>query len=118
MTARARLRMLTAAAIGGVVMLLRIFPPGESGWYPICPFHALTGLLCPLCGMTRALAALATGQWMAALRLNFLVAIGAPVLAMRLVWASANGAPAIPARAASYLLVIAIVFTILRNSVP
>ncbi len=49
----------------------------------LCPFRRLTGLPCPGCGMTRALNALAHGQWVRALSLHPLspiVAIG--ILAM------------------------------------
>jgi hypothetical protein len=37
---------------------------------PPCPFHAITGLQCPGCGMGRALIALADMDLRAALRLN------------------------------------------------
>jgi hypothetical protein len=37
-----------------------------------CGFHWLTGRPCPLCGLTRALFALAQGQWTAALHFNAL----------------------------------------------
>jgi hypothetical protein len=36
----------------------------------VCPFHALTGLPCPTCGVTRALAALVAGNLGASLRLH------------------------------------------------
>jgi hypothetical protein len=47
-----------------------------SGWLwsglptPLCPLHALTGLPCPTCGMTRAANALLRGDLVAALRWN------------------------------------------------
>ena len=43
-----------------------------------CPFKLLTGLPCPLCGLTRACFALLHGDWVSALRLNPL----APVAVM------------------------------------
>ena len=42
-----------------------------------CPFHALTGLPCPTCGTTRALAALSGGRLAAALTWNPLAAVAA-----------------------------------------
>ncbi len=43
----------------------------------LCPFRRLTGWPCPGCGMTRALNALAHGQWEAALSLHPLSPIAA-----------------------------------------
>jgi len=40
--------------------------------FRLCPFHWITGLDCPLCGLTRALFALAKGHWHDALVLNAL----------------------------------------------
>jgi len=40
--------------------------------FQLCGFHWLTGRPCPLCGLTRALFALAKGQWAAALHFNTL----------------------------------------------
>ena len=43
------------------------YPPEGGPRLMICPFRFLTGLVCPLCGMTRAMAALGHGQWEKAL---------------------------------------------------
>ena len=43
-----------------------------------CPFHALTGLYCPGCGITRCLSALLQGNWQAALRSNAAIVALAP----------------------------------------
>ncbi|MEZ5403947.1 MAG: DUF2752 domain-containing protein [Bryobacteraceae bacterium] len=45
-----------------------------------CPFHALSGLPCPLCGITRAFVALSSGQWWEALTLHPFVFLVLPVL--------------------------------------
>ncbi|HVN03122.1 MAG TPA: DUF2752 domain-containing protein [Bryobacteraceae bacterium] len=42
----------------------------------LCGFHWLTGLPCPLCGLTRGLFALAKGHWREALRFNALSPLG------------------------------------------
>jgi uncharacterized membrane protein len=39
---------------------------------PFCPFRTLTGLPCPLCGMTRALSHLWRGEWDEAVALHAL----------------------------------------------
>jgi hypothetical protein len=36
----------------------------------VCPFHTVTGLPCPGCGLSRALLSLASGHWAAALRFH------------------------------------------------
>ncbi len=61
----------------GVLMLaatmLLLFPPDRYGFYPRCPFFEATGLLCPGCGGTRALAALLRGDFAGAWKLNPLI---------------------------------------------
>lgn len=42
----------------------------------LCGFHWLTGRPCPLCGLTRALFALAKGHWRAAVHFNALSPLG------------------------------------------
>lgn len=46
-----------------------------------CPLHAETGLLCPLCGGTRALEALARGRIGSAVGYNALVVCSLPLVA-------------------------------------
>jgi hypothetical protein len=55
---------------------LAVFDPETNWWFPSCPFHALTGWLCPLCGSLRAVHALLTGAPAAALALNPLTTLG------------------------------------------
>ena len=44
-----------------------------------CPFHMLTGLYCPGCGVTRCISALLQGNWQAALRSNAAIVVLAPL---------------------------------------
>lgn len=77
--ARAILGVLFVAS---ALALLFVLPP-ESGFYPACPIHALTGTLCPGCGGTRALHALLHGRIYAALAFNPIVTLAAaPALAL------------------------------------
>ncbi|HBY61517.1 MAG TPA: hypothetical protein DEH78_16975 [Solibacterales bacterium] len=54
----------------------------------VCGFHWLTGRICPLCGMTRALAALSRGEWTRALEFHALsplvLAVAVAVFGLRL----------------------------------
>lgn len=51
-------------AVGAVWPLLPVHPPST------CPLLTLTGIPCPLCGMTRAVVAAEHGHWLASLRFN------------------------------------------------
>jgi hypothetical protein len=65
-------------ALAASVALLAAFDPAATWWFPSCPFHALTGWLCPLCGSLRAVHALLHGAPAAALALNPLTTVGLP----------------------------------------
>ena len=73
----AMLIWLTIAAAG---VYLYIFEPGKSGYFPFCPFRALTGLNCPGCGTTRSLHQLLHGNLTSAFKLNPLLIIALPFL--------------------------------------
>lgn len=84
-----------------------------------CPIHAITGLYCPGCGMTRAVIALAELDPATALRQNVLVLVvlplllGAAITPTRLnAWLDAHRTPVIIVAAA-----LTTAFTIARNSV-
>lgn len=72
------------AGLLGVVGILVNHTPGESPWLPSCPFHALTGLFCPGCGITRALHALLHGEFVKAFSMNALGIVCLPFMA--LIW--------------------------------
>jgi hypothetical protein len=55
--------------------------PEQPGHYPVCPFHALTGLWCPGCGSLRAMHALAHGDLTTAAHRNVLLVTALPLLA-------------------------------------
>jgi Protein of unknown function (DUF2752) len=77
-------RRLTAALIwltlaAGVIYVF-IFEPGKSGFFPVCPFRALTGFTCPGCGTTRGLHKLFHGDVIGAFQLNPLMLVLLPIL--------------------------------------
>jgi hypothetical protein len=51
------------------------FNPTATRFFPACPFHALTGLNCPGCGLTRGFHALFQGDVMTALHFNALLPV-------------------------------------------
>ncbi|MBN9620398.1 MAG: DUF2752 domain-containing protein [Actinobacteria bacterium] len=96
-----------------------VFDP-ERTHVPLCPFHAVTGLSCPLCGGLRSAYALLHGQLGAAVRDNVLLVAAVPLLLCWWVdWAlrSRDGRPSRrPSRAVQMtVVVVALAFTVLRN---
>ncbi len=74
---------LALAAACVLVLLLRTFDPNAAGsLFPPCPFHELTGLFCPGCGVTRALHALVHFDLWRAIAMNTLVVLSLPLLAL------------------------------------
>jgi hypothetical protein len=68
--------------LGIGLLVLRSDPPSAESWHPKCLLHRITGLHCPVCGSTRALHALAHGEWVAAARSNLLLTAGMPFFAL------------------------------------
>lgn len=108
------------AALVAVPVLYAVNP--YSTHVPLCPFHAMTGLNCPLCGATRATYSLLHGDLVAALHANVLYVAGIPVLLV--LWArwyrdsrspSPGQAQLLSRRAMVALLVLAAVFAVVRN---
>jgi hypothetical protein len=71
-----RARFVAFLVVLAAAAPLAAFDPATTWWFPSCPFHALTGWLCPLCGSLRAIHALLTGALPAALVLNPLTTLG------------------------------------------
>ncbi len=116
---------LTAAgaALAATAYVAKV-DPDEGGHYPACPFLALTGLYCPVCGSLRAVHALAHGDVAAAAGLNVLTVAGVAALValwvLRVVRAAGGGRhldarPTLPRWAGPVLLVTAVAFGVLRN---
>jgi hypothetical protein len=111
-----------AAGLAAAALMLRTFPPSHYAFYPSCPIRSVTGLLCPGCGGTRAIAALLRGDLVKAWRLNALVVAMVPLwLAyglgmLRRTW---HGEPAwvrLPLWVWFCFVALATVFTVWRNA--
>ena len=97
--------------------------PELVAYVPPCPIHALTGIDCPGCGMTRGTMSLLSGDVAGAIGPNALMfVLGLPLLA--LLWFfwlrdRVGGRPApdwARSRAALYAwLALTVVFTVVRN---
>ena len=108
----------TAIGVGAMVFL---FNPATHPFYPVCLFHALTGLNCPGCGMTRALYALLHGNLRLALKDNalFILILGAlTVRAAQFAVRKIRRRPMtfnLPSNFLWLFLVVAFVFAVVRN---
>jgi hypothetical protein len=116
-----------AHAIAGILLLgfgvLYSFAPTEHTFYPRCPFFALTHLLCPGCGGTRALYQLLHLHLREALRYNALVTALFPVACAGFVFwyystVRYGRSPRLhlPRSVMVCLYVIFILFAVVRNS--
>jgi hypothetical protein len=124
-TAGTRQRVHALLFVGitlAALLFLRLFNPVESGFYPPCIFHKMTGLYCPGCGATRALYHLVHGHPEAAFAMNPLLVIFLPILAYAflsyaLVGIRGRGLPKIFVNPTLIKLIFwtAIAFGILRN---
>jgi hypothetical protein len=112
--------VLTAIGLG-IAAVVFFFNPITHQFYPVCQFHRLTGLNCPGCGATRALHALLHGKFFAALHNNALFVFMLGTCAIRSAWFGWNkfhgrvNGEFLPVNFIWPLLIIALVFTMLRN---
>ena len=111
-----------AAAALAVTTAVALIDLGETSVLPPCPFLAITGLWCPLCGGTRAVDALVAGDVGAALGLTLLVVLAVPILAaewLRWTIGRARGRQTtfmnVSTRVLTAVTVVALAFAVLRN---
>ncbi|MFV8839271.1 DUF2752 domain-containing protein [Salinimicrobium soli] len=64
----------------GLAAVYWTFDPAGSGFFPPCPFHSLTGLLCPGCGSQRAVHHLLHLELMPAWNQNPLLVVSIPYI--------------------------------------
>ena len=66
---------LVAIGVLGVGVVMHLWDPNKPSAFPGCPLLALTGFYCPGCGSTRAIHALAHGDFVTAMERNPLAVI-------------------------------------------
>jgi hypothetical protein len=108
-------------ALGGCAYVATHDPYDPNQPMPHCPFKALTGLDCPLCGGLRMVRSLLTVHWSDALHANALLLVAVPFVAyawVRWLVASLTGRPYrvnVSRRTWVVVLVVAVVWTVVRN---
>jgi hypothetical protein len=88
---------LTGLAAAGGFLLFRVWIPAPGPQNTVCLIRRFSGVPCPGCGMTRAFAHLAKGEWAAAASDHLLAFVIVAELALAwLVWGAllARGRPA------------------------
>jgi hypothetical protein len=114
----------TTGALGlAGLAYVRGVDPARGGVFPACPFHRLTGLWCPGCGMTRALHALLHGDITAAMGSNLFLPLAVLLggyLWLSWLWPSVRGTrlPSlgrVPASVWGVLVAAALAYGVLRN---
>lgn len=123
--AKGAARLAAAAGVAALAAgsgIVGLFDPSETRLFPVCPLHALTGLACPGCGLTRAFHALFTGDWIVALDFNLLTPIWAVILgyvaiSLTLTAVRGRGLPMWPTnpRFLMSFMTVLLVFGVLRN---
>jgi hypothetical protein len=109
---------ITAIGVGAIVFF---FNPSTHRFYPVCLFHAMTGLNCPGCGMTRSMYALLHGNFLRALQDNalfVLVLIAMGIAGAHFIFKKLKDQPAAFKMSPKFLwlfLVIALIFATIRN---
>lgn len=109
-------------ALAAVMVVVFLFDPAQSHLFPPCPWRSLTGWSCPGCGCARALHQLLHGRLLAALALNPLLAVYAPLLGYALLSTLSLALrgrplrrPLVTATWIWVLLAVIVVFWIVRN---
>jgi hypothetical protein len=101
-------------------LILFLFNPVQSRFYPVCVFHQMTGLHCPGCGCLRAMHQLLHGNLEAAFHYNALLIVMLPFLLAQgvrvaLAWAGVRQAPAVKSAWLWVGFMALLLFGVLRN---
>ena len=119
-TAPSRQRLYTALGTGAVLVgslaYIGFGDPHRPGFFPLpCPFLAVTGLYCPLCGGTRMVHDVLHGDLAAAAADNVFALIGLPLLLVWILSCRRSGRPWMTRASAVVIIAITVAWTVVRN---
>lgn len=112
-------RAISAVAVVGGALVVRVADPSTTSWYPPCLVRHLTGFECPGCGSLRAAHSLVSGDMLAAFDYNLLLVALAPVMVWWFVrWLVGARPLTLRSRHIPVLLLafVTVLFTLARNS--
>ena len=68
-------KFILAIVLLGILSLYFLIDPAQSQFFPKCPFYSVTDYYCPGCGSQRAIHNLLNGNFLLAIRHNFLIVL-------------------------------------------
>lgn len=106
----------TATVLAGGLTYIGVRDPHAPGFgFPPCPFHLLTGWLCPGCGGLRMTHDVLNGDFGAAMVDNPFFLIGLPLFALWLIVRWRAGRQLMPRAAVVTVIVAVVAWTVIRN---
>jgi hypothetical protein len=120
---RLRTPLLTVATLAAATVALHVRDPHVTHSWGVCPLYATTGIYCPGCGGLRGVNDLTNGHVGQAASSNLLLVLALPFAAAFFArWAygawtgrEVRAIPALPRPVIVTLIVVALVFTVVRN---
>jgi len=104
-----------AVAVGGLAYIGLADPHRPNFLFPVCPFHAATGLFCPGCGGLRMVHDVLNGDLAAAVVDNVVALIGLPLLLVWILLRRRSERPWLTPVSGTVIVVIAVTWTVVRN---
>ncbi|MGU3501928.1 DUF2752 domain-containing protein [Mycobacterium sp. C31M] len=101
--------------VAGALAYIGLGDPHRPGFFPTCPFRALTGWECPACGGLRMTHDVLHGDLAAAVTDNLFLLIAIPALLGWLAMRRRQGRTLMPPAATVTVIVALLVWTVVRN---
>ncbi|MGW0162404.1 DUF2752 domain-containing protein [Mycobacterium sp. NPDC003323] len=101
--------------LAGALAYIGLGDPHRPGFFPACPFKALTGLECPACGGLRMTHDVLNADLAAAVTDNVFLLFGIPTLLVWLAIRWRRGRTLMPMAATVTVILALVAWTVVRN---